>query len=98
VNSVTFSTGGKFFITSCHGNHLYTWDIIKEADLLGDMCFEYISFPMTMTMVLLPQADDISQPASKMKSAPRIPVGFVDDALQEADVCDSHLLFYYAMF
>ncbi|KAG2078500.1 hypothetical protein BDR04DRAFT_315534 [Suillus decipiens] len=39
VISMTFSADGKFLVTSCIDNHLYTWDvsaIIKEAGLPSD--------------------------------------------------------------
>jgi WD40 repeat protein len=40
VNSVTFSADGKFLVTSCIDNHIYTWDvsaIIKEAGIPSDI-------------------------------------------------------------
>ncbi|KAG2343916.1 hypothetical protein BDR05DRAFT_962565 [Suillus weaverae] len=72
VNSATFSADGKFLVTSRH-DHIYTWDvsaIVKDAGLLSDT------------------ADAIPRPAPKMNSAPRarIPQGFFDDALREANL------------
>ncbi|KIK41944.1 hypothetical protein CY34DRAFT_84403 [Suillus luteus UH-Slu-Lm8-n1] len=40
VNSATFSADGKFLVTSCIDNHIYTWDvsaIIKEAGIPSDI-------------------------------------------------------------
>jgi WD40 repeat protein len=40
VQSGTFSADGKFLVTSCHDDHIYTWDlsaILKEADLQSDI-------------------------------------------------------------
>jgi WD40 repeat protein len=40
VESVNFSADGKFLVTSCHNNHIYTWDvsaIVKGAGLPSDI-------------------------------------------------------------
>ncbi|KAG2078497.1 WD40 repeat-like protein [Suillus decipiens] len=40
VNSATFSANGKFLVTGCNDNDLYTWDvsaIVKEAGLPSDI-------------------------------------------------------------
>jgi WD40 repeat protein len=40
VNSATFSVDGKFLLTCCDDNHIYTWDvsaIAKEAGLPSDI-------------------------------------------------------------
>jgi len=36
VNSATFSADGKFLISRCGYDHIYIWDIIKEAGLSSD--------------------------------------------------------------
>jgi hypothetical protein len=71
VQSGIFSADGKFLVTSCRDNHIYTWDlsaIVKEADLQSDI------------------ADGTPEPAPKMTGAAKIPPGFFDDALREANL------------
>ncbi|KAG2344712.1 WD40 repeat-like protein [Suillus weaverae] len=71
LNSTTFSADGKFLITSCQDNHIYTWDvsaILKQAGLPSDI------------------ADATPRPAPKMKGAPRIPPGFFNDAIRDANL------------
>ncbi|KAG2750158.1 WD40 repeat-like protein [Suillus brevipes Sb2] len=68
VDSATFSVDGKFLLTCCDDDHIYTWDvsaIVKEAGLPSDIL-------------------DVT-PRPKIKGA-RVPPGFFDDALREANL------------
>ncbi|KIK34395.1 hypothetical protein CY34DRAFT_812949 [Suillus luteus UH-Slu-Lm8-n1] len=70
VNSATFSVDGKFLLTCCQDDHIYTWDvsaIVKRAGLPSDIL------------------DVIPRPTRTIKGA-RIPPGFFDDALREANL------------
>ncbi|KAG2344713.1 WD40 repeat-like protein [Suillus weaverae] len=70
-DSATFSADGKFLVTSCHDDYMYTWDvsaILKQSGLPSDI------------------ADATPRPAPKMKGAPRIPPGFFNDAIREANL------------
>ncbi|KAG2111045.1 hypothetical protein BD769DRAFT_72785 [Suillus cothurnatus] len=74
---MTFSTDGKFFVTGCIDGHLYTWDL--SAILKGAGLLSDI-------------ADATPRPAPKMKGTPRIPPGFFNDALLEANHHVQHIL------
>ncbi|KAG2135349.1 uncharacterized protein EDB93DRAFT_1254267 [Suillus bovinus] len=65
----TFSADGKFLITSCEG-YLYRWDVFAIVKEAG---------------IPLDILDATPQPAPKLQGAPRIPPGFFDDALREAN-------------
>ncbi|KAG2750153.1 WD40 repeat-like protein [Suillus brevipes Sb2] len=70
VDSATFSVDGKFLLTCCDDDHIYTWDvsaIVKEAGLPSHIL------------------DVTPRPAPKIKGA-RVPPGFFDDALREANL------------
>ncbi|KAG2745729.1 WD40 repeat-like protein [Suillus brevipes Sb2] len=70
MNSATFSVDGKFLLTCCDDDHIYTWDvsaIVKEAGLPSDV------------------VDVTPRPAPKIKGA-RVAPGFFDDALREANL------------
>ncbi|KAG2343883.1 hypothetical protein BDR05DRAFT_947964 [Suillus weaverae] len=71
VNS--FSADGKFLVTRCDDDDdfLYTWDVCAIVKEAG--------LPSDI-------ADATPRPAPKMKGAPRIPPGFFDDALREANL------------
>lgn len=71
VNSATFSSDGKSLITSCSDGHIYTWDLTAVID---------------KSTRLLDIVDATLQPAPTMKGATRIPIGFFDDALREANL------------
>ncbi|KAG1853188.1 WD40-repeat-containing domain protein [Suillus subalutaceus] len=73
VTYATFSADGKFLITGCDDDHMYTWDvsaIIKEAGLLSDI------------------VDATPRPVSTTKGARRIPQGFFDNA-RDGDLSSS---------
>ncbi|KIK43722.1 hypothetical protein CY34DRAFT_803563 [Suillus luteus UH-Slu-Lm8-n1] len=71
VSSATFSVDGKFLVTCCRDDHIYTWDvsaIIKKAGLPSDI------------------VDVTPRAALKVTGARRVPPGFFDDdALREAN-------------
>ncbi|KIK32625.1 hypothetical protein CY34DRAFT_814165 [Suillus luteus UH-Slu-Lm8-n1] len=70
VYSARFSVDGKFLLTCCDDDHIYTWDvsaIVKRAGLPSDIL------------------DVTPRSAPKIKGA-RIPPGFFDDALREANL------------
>ncbi|KAG2048265.1 hypothetical protein BDR06DRAFT_784200 [Suillus hirtellus] len=69
LTNVTFSPDGKFLFTRCQDGHIYTWDVSAIFREAG----------------LSDIVDTTPRPAPKMKSAPRIPPGFFDDALREAN-------------
>ncbi|KIK44108.1 hypothetical protein CY34DRAFT_11278 [Suillus luteus UH-Slu-Lm8-n1] len=71
VESATFSADGKFLVTGCRDDHIYTWDvsvIVEGAGLPSDI-----------------MADVTQRPAPKMTGARRLSPGFFDDALREAN-------------
>ncbi|KAG2343876.1 WD40 repeat-like protein [Suillus weaverae] len=70
VNCATFSVDGKFLVTSCDG-HIYTWAVSAIVKKTGHMS---------------DIADATSRPAPKIGGACRIPPGFFDDALREANL------------
>ncbi|KAG2738290.1 WD40 repeat-like protein [Suillus brevipes Sb2] len=72
VDSATFSADGKFLVTSCRDDHIYTWDVSAIV--------EGASLPLDVI------ADLIPRPAPKMTGARRVPPGFFDDALREANL------------
>ncbi|KIK32476.1 hypothetical protein CY34DRAFT_814256 [Suillus luteus UH-Slu-Lm8-n1] len=59
VDSATFSVDGKFLLTCCRDDHIYTWDIFAVVD--------------------------VTPRPAKIKGA-RIPPGFFDDALRDANL------------
>ncbi|KAG2343909.1 WD40 repeat-like protein [Suillus weaverae] len=72
VNCTSFSADGKFLATICNEGHISTWDIstiVKEAGLVG----------------LLDIADVTLRPTPKVKGPRRLPPGFFNDALREAN-------------
>ncbi|KAG2739015.1 WD40 repeat-like protein [Suillus brevipes Sb2] len=69
VRSATFSVDGKFLLTCCEDKHIYAWDVSAVVKEAG--------LPSDIL-------DVIPRPAPKIKSA-RIPAGFFDDALREAN-------------
>ncbi|KAG2744123.1 WD40 repeat-like protein [Suillus brevipes Sb2] len=72
VESATFSADGKFLVTGCRDDHIYTWDvsaIVEGAGLPSDI-----------------MADVTLRPAPKMTGARQLPPGFFDDALREANL------------
>ncbi|KAG2078501.1 WD40 repeat-like protein [Suillus decipiens] len=70
VISATFSADGKFLIVSCC-RHLYTWDVSAILNKAG--------LPLDIV-------GTTPRPALKTKDAPRIPLGFFDSALREANL------------
>ncbi|KAG2748777.1 WD40 repeat-like protein [Suillus brevipes Sb2] len=71
VSSATFSADGKFLVTCCGDRHIYTWDISAIVKEAG--------LPSDI-------ADVTPRPARKATGARRIPPGFFDDALREANL------------
>jgi hypothetical protein len=71
VNCVTFSADGKFLFTACNDDHIYTWDVSAIIKEAG--------LPSDIV-------DVTSRPAAKVKGTPKIPRGFFDDALREANL------------
>ncbi|KAG1728339.1 hypothetical protein EDB19DRAFT_1941282 [Suillus lakei] len=70
VNSVTFSADGKFLVTSCNDNHIYIWDVSA----------------IVKEPDLLPDnVDATPRLAPKITGVRRIPPGFFDDTLREAN-------------
>ncbi|KAG2743124.1 WD40 repeat-like protein, partial [Suillus brevipes Sb2] len=70
VISATFSADGKFLATSCTDGH-YTWDVSAILKDAG---------------LLSDIVDATPRPVSKTKGARRIPQGFFDDALRDANL------------
>ncbi|KAG1853185.1 quinon protein alcohol dehydrogenase-like superfamily [Suillus subalutaceus] len=73
VRSATFSADGKFLVTSCINNVHYTWDLSAIVN-----CNE-AGLPSDI-------ADATPKATPKIKGARRIPPGFFDDALREANL------------
>ncbi|KAG2051100.1 WD40 repeat-like protein [Suillus hirtellus] len=69
VCSGSFSADGKSLFTSCQDGQIYLWDLSAIVKEAG----------------LADTVDATPRPAPKMKGAPRIPPGFFDDALREAN-------------
>ncbi|KIK41947.1 hypothetical protein CY34DRAFT_805454 [Suillus luteus UH-Slu-Lm8-n1] len=67
----TFSADGKSLVTSCQDDHIYTWDVSAIVKVAG--------LPSDI-------ADVTPRPAPKMPGARRVPPGFFDDALREANL------------
>ncbi|KAG2741913.1 WD40 repeat-like protein [Suillus brevipes Sb2] len=70
VRSATFSVDAKFLVTCCNDDHIYTWDVSAIVKEAG--------LPSDIL-------DVTPRPAPKIKGA-RIPAGFFDDALREANL------------
>ncbi|KAG2744125.1 WD40 repeat-like protein [Suillus brevipes Sb2] len=94
VVSGTFSADEKFLVTRCRDDHIYTWDIsaiVKRAGLAPAIVSIDSLHASAQALVgragLAPNIADVTlRPAPKMTGARRLPPGFFDDALREANL------------
>jgi WD40 repeat protein len=79
VNCTTFSADGRFLFTICINGYIYRWDL---------------SAIVKEASLHLDIVNATPRPAPKMKGVPRIPAGFFDDALREANYVASYAFVY----
>ncbi|KAG2343896.1 WD40 repeat-like protein [Suillus weaverae] len=76
--------------TPLHHQHMvHSATFSADGKFLVTRCFDRHLYTWDVSAIV----KEAGVPAPKMKGAPRIPQGFFDDALREANACDLYLLF-----